>query len=141
MSTQSQSYQRARAIVLFLVIAIIGYIAAFSFPFDRFALSLSPEPTLKSYIVKVRQQEADLVQTELAAAKLAQQAGQTDQAIDLYRKALAVAPTAQIYTQLITILVAVDSIPQAAIVLGEAIARFPADANLLQLQTDVQSNQ
>ena len=141
MSTRSPNYQKARTILLILGLALIGYIGAFSFPIDQFALSLRPAPTLASLTVTIRQQEADLVRTELSAAAMAQQAGQLDQAIVLYRKALAVAPTAEIYSQLVTTLVEQGSIPQAAMVLVEALTRFPGDANLLQLQADVQSNQ
>lgn len=138
MSTKAPGYQRARIILLLLALAVISYIAAFGFSFDRFATFLQPAPTVATYSVKIRQQEADLVRTELAAADLAQLQGQSDQAISWYRKALILTPTAQIYAQLVTILVAQDSIPQATTVLAEALRRFPTDANLLQLQADVQ---
>jgi tetratricopeptide (TPR) repeat protein len=130
-------YRAVRMILLLLIVVIIGYMVAFGLPIDQLRLSLAPTPTLSKLSLTINRQEADLVRDELTAANLASQAGKFDQAEEFYRKAIALAPTAQSYALFVTMLVSEQSIPQAATVLGEALTRFPSDVNLLQLQADL----
>ena len=112
-----------KAALVFGVVAILAYLSFFVVSVDHFSFSLLP------------------VHHFAEEAALARQNGNVAQAITLYRKAVIEQPTAESYSQLITLLVGVGSLREAMMYTAQALHQFPADSNLLRLNADLQVSQ